>query len=127
MYQLFLRLHYNTILNSKRFDHTFINYWKRYVYFFKCLSKPRWFNCISCTVFYWKKPKEDFLREFCHFIDWKLLSQHTLSEEFITEHRDFVDWNCISKWQILSKDFIKQHQDQVNMYYITNKANPTWK
>lgn len=38
----------------------------------------------------------------------------TLSEEFIREFKDRVNWNYISHVQILSEDFIREFKDRVD-------------
>ena len=37
-----------------------------------------------------------------------------LSENFIKEHKDLVEWECISLYQNLSKEFIKEHNLTIN-------------
>ena len=51
--------------------------------------------------------------------NWKEISKfQKLSEEFIKDHQDKVDWVHISQHQTLSEDFIREFQDKVNWSII---------
>jgi len=67
----------------------------------------------------WFRSKENndcTLRE----LDWICISKYQkLSEEFIREFQDKVNWDCIFTYQKLSEDFIREFQDKVYWYYIS--------
>jgi hypothetical protein len=46
-----------------------------------------------------------------------------LSEDFIREFQDKVHWFCISEYQKLSEDFIKEFKDKVDWNYISIYQN----
>ena len=53
-------------------------------------------------------------------INWTCISTYqSLSEEFIREFRDKVDWVYISMSQSLSEDFIREFRDKVNWTCIS--------
>ena len=67
---------------------------------------------------------EDFIREFKDKLDWDKLSDRgvKLSEEFIREFQNKVDWYLISKWQILSEEFIRM-QKLAGIQPVINEEN----
>ena len=52
---------------------------------------------------------------------WGHISEnYVLSEDFIKLHQNEVDWECISNSQELSEEFIIEFQDKVDWYWISN-------
>src|SRR5574344_112363 len=53
-------------------------------------------------------------------VNWVCISIYQkLSEDFIREFQDNVDWNCISQSQKLSEDFIREFQNKVYWNWIS--------
>ena len=53
-------------------------------------------------------------------VDWDNISKYLmLSEDFIREFQKKVDWDYISKYQKLSEDFIRELQNKVDWDYIS--------
>jgi len=53
-------------------------------------------------------------------IDWNCISHYQkLSEDFIREYKDKVNWVYISHYQQLSEDFIKEFKDKVEWRWIS--------
>ena len=71
----------------------------------------------------YKKYSEKELENNIHlfgFYDWRFISKYQiLSEEFIKKHSNKVTWNDISACQTLSEDFIEKHSDKLNWYEIS--------
>ena len=67
---------------------------------------------------------EDFIEEFQHFVDWRLISmKQTLSEDIIREYHDRVSWIWISADQKLSENFIIEFQDKIHWTWLCIKQN----
>jgi hypothetical protein len=73
--------------------------------------------------FIYKKYSEKELENNIHlfgFYDWRYISKYQiLSEEFIEKHSNKLNWDNISAYQVLSEDFIEKHLDKLNWYEIS--------
>jgi hypothetical protein len=59
-------------------------------------------------------------------VDWYVVSKYSiLSEDFIREFKDQVNWNHISNYQSLSEYFIREFNDKVNWFWISRYQNLT--
>ena len=62
------------------------------------------------------------IEEFTKQADWKYISKYqTLSKDFVREFRDKVYWTIISKNRQLSEDFIREFKDKVFWISIPRK------
>jgi hypothetical protein len=80
-----------------------------------------------CILIY-QKLSEEFIREFQSKLTnkcWQYVARyHRLDETFIEEFKDKLNWYLIDKHQVLSKEFLTKHKEDI--YFDSNYTGVTF-
>lgn len=106
------------VCSSQRLTEDFIREHKKYL-----KKKYEWFEI--CNNF--SNLSENLIHDFARKIWWEYLDYSNLSEDFLERHIQFVDWNRLSQTKIVSEQFGKKYEDEINWTtYYKRHYNIWW-